>query len=204
VIFGALAVATITATVAPVATASNMACELHLFALDLGVGPQPSGNFLVKVLPPSDNPLAFINVMSPLDRMSEISDDQYRISLRLAPNTPIIRHWDVAVDRKVRKSAAPLVSTPLRCHFELVGYSSSGMSADRSRSGKNEVFVNLLFREFSVTGELDFKFDKGGWGKVDREEKVGREAALQSLSAASVAIIDEFGKYVVEKRSRVQ
>ena len=190
--------------VVPPASADVASCELHLFALDLGVGPQPSSNMLIKVLPPSDDPLAFINIMSPLDRMSEISDDQYRISLRLAPDTPIIRHWDVAVDRKVRKSAAPLVSTPLRCHFELVGYSSSGMSADRSRSGKNEVFVNLLFREFSVAGELGFKFDKGGWGKVDREEKVGREAALQSLSAASVAIIEEFGKYVVEKRGRVQ
>ena len=199
---GVLSAAALAAVVVPPASADVASCELHLFALDLGVGPQPSSNMLIKVLPPSDDPLAFINIMSPLDRMSEISDDQYRVALRLGLNTPVIRHWEVAIDRTVRKSASPLVGTPSRCHLELVGYSSSGMAADRSRSGRNEVYVNFLFRQFSTTGVMGSKFDKGGWGKVDTERKVGREAALRSLSNASAAIISDFGEQVVKKLGR--
>ncbi len=196
---GILAVAVASATVAPPTTADWGSCELHLFALDLGTGPQPTGNMLIKVLPPSNDPLALINIMSPQDRMSEISDDQYRAALRLAQDTSVIRHWDVAVDRTIRKSTSPIVGTPSRCHLELVGYSSSGFSADRSNNGKSQVFINLVLRHFSSAGTLAVSFDKGGYGEVDAERKVGREAALQSLSAASVAIISNFGNQAAKK-----
>ncbi len=195
----AILVAAAASALAPPVTADIAKCELHLFALDLGTGPQPKGNMLIKVLPTSNDPLALINIMSPQDRMNEVSNDQYRAALRLGSDTSVIRHWDVAVDRTVRKSASPLVDTPSRCHLELIGYSSSGFAADRSNNGKNQIFINLMLRQFSTAGILGFKYDNGGRGQADAERKVGREVALQSLTAASVTIISDFGDQAVKK-----
>jgi hypothetical protein len=192
------------AFVAAALTGASIAtpCELHLFALSLGSGTQPKGTTLVKVLSGSDDPLAFINVMSPRARMDQVDDDTYRRTLNLADGQPIVRHWDVPVDASIRKKPGPLVATPGRCHVELTGYYAMGMAADRSRLGKNEFLVNLLLREFAPDGSVVLKVDKSGYGAVDAEKKVGRDEALKSLQTASVTMIEDFGKKVAKKRDK--
>jgi hypothetical protein len=186
------------------ALAAPAPCELHLFGLDIGSAPQPKGNLFVQPLPRSDDPLAFINIMSPQDRMMDVSDEDYRRILRLPANTPVVRNWEVVIDPRVRKSDAPLVSTPGRCHVELIGYTSIGMAAGRSRTGKDEVDVSFLLREFSPEDILLFKFDKSGYGAVDSVKKVGRDAALLSLRTASVKLIEDFGERLAKRRSKVR
>jgi hypothetical protein len=198
-----IAVAVAAALAAQAATAASP-CELHLFARDLGVGPQPAGNLLVKPLPPSDDPLAFVNVMSPQDRMADAGDADYIRALGLPENTPVVRHWDVVLPFTVQKSQGALIATPGRCHSELIGYSATGLMASRSRTGRDEVNIDLVFRQFAADGVLEFDMRVSGYGRVDTEKKVGREAALQSLHAASIAIVDDIGQRIVKLRSKAR
>ena len=184
--------------------AAGAPCELHLFALDLGAGPRPAGNLLAKPLPASADPLALINIMSPHDRMTDVSDAEYRQAFDLPADIPVIRHWDMALPAKVHKSPLPLVETPLRCHAELIGYSSVGMMASRSVKKQNEVVVSLAYREFAPGGVKPFEVRGGGYGAVDTEKKVGRGAALDSLHAASIEIVRDFAKKVAKKRAKIR
>ena len=184
--------------------AAGAPCELHLFALDLGAAPRPAGNLLVKPLPASADPLALINIMSPHDRMADVSDAEYRQAFDLPADIPVIRHWDVALPAKVHKSPVPLAETSRRCHAELIGYTSSGLMASRSLKSQNEVVVSLAYREFAPGGVKPFEVRGGGYGAVDTEKKVGRQAALDSLHAASVEIVRDFAEKVAKKRAKIR
>ena len=179
-------------------------CELHLFALDLGGGPRPAGNLLARPLPASTDPLALINIMSPHDRMADVSDTEYREALDLPAGIPVIRHWDVALPAKVHKTPLPLVHIPRKCHAELIGYTSVGLMASRSAKNQNEVVISLVYREFAPGAEKPFEVRGGGYGAVDTEKKVGRGAALDSLHAASIAIVRGFGDKVAKKRAKIR
>lgn len=177
-------------------------CELHLAGMKVGGVPSTTAKLLVRSLPGSDDPLAFINVMSPRDRMATLSDAQYRTALNLPPASPVIRHWDIQVNPAVRKSRLPLFPTPGRCHSELTAYSVSGFAPDRSGTGRNEVRVKLLLRDFGADGVLIAQLDESSDFSVETEKKVGRGAAMQSLQVGAETMIDHFGENVTKARKK--
>jgi hypothetical protein len=186
------------------AAAAAAPCELHLFAHDFSLGPRPAGNLLVKALPTSDDPLAFTNIANPAPRMAQVSDTEYREALHLPPDTHVLRHWDVAVPAKVQNAPVPLIDKAPPCHAELIGYTSIGMMASRSRTGRNEVVVSFVYREFASGTAKPFEVRGGGYGAVDTEKKVGRAAALESLRAASFAMVRDFGNKVSKRRASIR
>jgi len=181
------------------------ACELDLFALKLGAPAGFKGNMLVKPLPASGDPLAFINVVSPYERMNDLTDDEYRRALNLPSTTPVVRHWEVPIERSVRKSASAIIPGS-KCRVELVGYDSSAMQYKRSRLGKDEVAISFLYREFGPGGNIVFKYDGGGYAAIKALEKTARtdrEAALTDLKNGSREIISDFGKGLVKRRAKL-
>ncbi len=179
-------------------------CELHLYAMKLGSPPSARGNLLVKPLPASSDPLAFINVMSPYERMNDLSDEDYRSALKLPTTTRVIRHWDTRIDNGIRKTQAPLAAPRATCNAELIGYYSMGMHYKRSQTGKNEVVISLLYREFDPSARITFKFDRSGYAAIKPAEKAAdRTAALSDLRNGSKEILADFAKDLAKRRAKL-
>lgn len=173
--------------------------------MKLGALANVKGNFLVKPLPASSDPIAFINVMNPYERMDDLSDDDYRNALNLPVTTLVIRHWDVPIDNGVRKTAAPLAAPQGNCNAELIGYYSTGMQYKRSRFGKDEVDVSFLYREFDAAGNVTFKVDHSGYAAMNALEKTARTdrtAALADLHQGSEDMLQNFAEAVAKRRAR--
>jgi len=181
-------------------------CDLHLYAMKLGAPANFKGNMFVKPLPASTDPLAFINVVSPFERMNDLTDDDYRQALSLAPTARIVRHWDVPIDKNSRKTVVPLSPIGTGCQAELIGYDSVAMAYKRSRLGKDEVVISFLYREFGSAGQVAFKYDGAGYAAInaiERTARTDREAARSDLTKGSEEILADFGKALAKQRAKV-
>jgi len=188
----------------PGVSAAPAPCELHVYGIRTDGPSSFKSNAFIKVAPPSDDPIAFVNVQSPQRRLADLSDDDLKTALSLDSNVKVSRHWDVTVDRSARKSVQPLLPSTSPCHYELIGYSGTAFPYKRSRSGNDEVFVNLIYREFSESRIVQFKVDSGGSASMRplaKTAETSRETALADLHQGSRDIINSFGKQVAKRRA---
>ena len=199
---GLIAVAAVAASQLT-ATAADSPCELHLYGVTYNQQ-VATGNALVRAIPTSTDPTAFINVMNPQERMKDLSDEDYIAALGLPAGTRVFRHWDTPNRSLNRKATAPLLPPRANCNAELIGYTSLALEYKRSNLRKDEVRVNFAYREYGRDGLFTFKVDDGGFTAIAPARKTNsdRETALADLRNGSKEILSRFAKEVAKKRTK--
>jgi hypothetical protein len=191
------------ALAAAAAASPAPACELHVFTSGPPAVPK-KGTPLVRVLAPSADPLAMVNLVSPAARISDLSDGEIRGALGLPDGYSVGRHSDRIIDPRIRDSAAPLLAPAPPCYAELAAYEALAMPANRSRTGRDEIEIRFLYREFDG-GKERFRADASGYAAIralHKTAKTDRAAALADLKAGSRELIADFGRKLAKKRAR--
>lgn len=190
--------------------ADPLICELHVFGAqrDFTNHRRLAGPFAPRGSWQADrsNPLAAINLVNPVQRANDLTDDRLRALLPDADEVRIVRHQDFAEIGSAKRSGSPLAEQAIPCHAELFAMEFYDLTEPTQATGLLESLImapagwhaTYVFRRFDGSGKVALRekesmiapleISRNDWGQHSASEILN---AITEATAASFEIMLE-------------